>query len=128
MATLDTPAPTAPISPVISWPMMRGNLACRRPALMCWIVKPDPQVMTRATASPGPAAGSGTVTISNGVLGPRNTIAFMNGAPFACAPCHVISIDGHWQDSWKRERDNDQCSHDRPGSLGPDHPQFHPGQ
>src|SRR5690349_7614917 len=57
--------------------MMRGNRICRRPALTCWIVRPEPQVITRATASPGPATGSGTSTSSNGVFGPRSSIAFM---------------------------------------------------
>ena len=33
--------------------MMRGNVTFRRPALACWMVSPAPQVMTRATASPG---------------------------------------------------------------------------
>ena len=60
-----------------------GNSACLRPALMCWIVNPDPQVMTRATASPGPATGSGSSTNSNGVLGVRSSIAFMAFAPSA---------------------------------------------
>jgi hypothetical protein len=45
------------------------------------MVKPAPQVMTRATASPGPALGSGRSTRSNGRFGPFSTIAFMQ------APC-----------------------------------------
>src|SRR5450759_4125642 len=57
--------------------MMAGNLAAMRPALMCWMVKPDPQAITRATASPGPATGSGTSVNSNGVFGPFRTIAFI---------------------------------------------------
>src|SRR5512134_3035177 len=56
--------------------MMRGNSAAMRPALMCWIVRPDPQASTRATASPGPATGSGTCASTKGVLGPLRTIAF----------------------------------------------------
>src|SRR5262245_53080058 len=42
------------------------------------MVKPEPQVMTRATASPGPATGSGISTSSKGVFGARNTMAFMS--------------------------------------------------
>src|SRR5450759_1591701 len=57
--------------------MMAGNLAAMRPALMCWMVKPDPQAITRATASPGPATGSGTSVNSNRVFGPFRTIAFI---------------------------------------------------
>ena len=57
--------------------MMRGNCTFRRPALACWMVRPAPQVMTRATASPGPATGSGRCSSWNGRFGPFNTIAFM---------------------------------------------------
>ena len=62
--------------------MMRGNWTFRRPAFTCWMVKPAPQVMTRATASPGPATGSGRSTRSNGRFGPFSTIAFMQASPF----------------------------------------------
>src|SRR6516162_7440189 len=59
--------------------MTRGNGIARRPALACWMVSPDPQVMTRATASPG--AGSGSSTGSNGSFAPRSSIAFMRLHP-----------------------------------------------
>ena len=65
------------ISPVIWCPMIRGNSADILPVLMCWIVKPEPQAMTRTTASPVPATGSGTWVNSNGVSGSFRTIAFM---------------------------------------------------
>ena len=68
--------------------MMRGNWTFRRPALTCWMVRPAPQVMTRATASPGPATGSGRCSNSNGRFGPRNTIAFMGFRP-SCT--HVLT-------------------------------------
>ena len=48
-----------------------------RPALMCWIVSPEPQASTFATASPGPATGSGISTRSNGVAGALRIIAFI---------------------------------------------------
>src|SRR5262245_55253142 len=54
------------------------------------MVSPAPQVMTRATASPGPAAGSGTWTSSNGSFGPRRSIAFMV-RPFAATRTRVSS-------------------------------------
>src|SRR6188508_3663515 len=46
--------------------MIRGNWIFRRPALACWMVSPAPQVITRATASPGPATGSGRCVITCG--------------------------------------------------------------
>src|SRR6516162_4205827 len=41
------------------------------------MVSPEPQVSTRATASPAPATGSGRSTSSNGVFGACSNIAFM---------------------------------------------------
>src|SRR5512134_375690 len=58
--------------------MMRGNSAAIRPALMCWMVSPDPQANTRATASPGPGTGSGTLLSTKGELGPFKTMALIS--------------------------------------------------
>src|ERR1039458_5205553 len=41
------------------------------------MVRPEPHANTRATASPGPATGSGMSTKSNGVLAARSTNARM---------------------------------------------------
>src|SRR5450756_2010866 len=41
------------------------------------MVSPEPHANTRATASPGPATGSGMSTRSNGVLAARSTNARM---------------------------------------------------
>src|SRR5262245_10471819 len=45
------------------------------------MVSPDPQVITRATASPGPATGSGRLVSSNGMFGPRSSMAFICAFP-----------------------------------------------
>jgi hypothetical protein len=75
-----TPAPTSTISAEISWPMMRGNVAGARPARMCSIVSPAPQANTRATASPGPAFGSGRSSMTNGAFAACRTMAFIENS------------------------------------------------
>ena len=54
-----------------------GELHLPPPGLGVLDGRPAPQVMTRATASPGPAAGSERCSNWNGRFGPVNTIAFM---------------------------------------------------
>src|SRR5262245_64366553 len=45
------------------------------------MVRPEPQVITRATASPGPATGSRMLVNSNGMFGPRSSMAFIYDSP-----------------------------------------------
>src|SRR5665213_2087747 len=126
--------------------MMRGHWILRRPALACWMVSPEPQVKTLATASPGPGTGSGSFTASNGVFGARNSMAFMRRLPTHCfgflfardlVRKPVPTFRDHASMSYRillfckvpvgAEQD-DQSRHGRPGPLGPDRSEFHSGQ
>jgi hypothetical protein len=73
---------------------MRGYWTGTRPARTWWMVKPAPQAKTRATASPGPGVGSGTVSSTKGWFFPFNNIAFIVIPPASILTQPPTTLDG----------------------------------
>src|SRR5215510_5284527 len=77
---LGTPRPTSRTTPVYSWPSTSGGFHGNNPCVACTSVPQMPAAWTSTTTCPGPASGSGAVSIVKR-LSPCQVATFISAPP-----------------------------------------------